>query len=74
MREPVVSFPFPSLSVRPAAKPQIVLPPIETKGLTAADVDQLTLDTREQMTTVLEEFAKDRGSKAVLKASADKVL
>jgi hypothetical protein len=52
----------------------IVLPPIPTKGLTAADVDKLTLDTREKMLTALEEFAKDPGSKAVLKASATKVL
>jgi hypothetical protein len=52
----------------------IVLPPIPTEGLTAADVDKLTLDTREKMLTALEEFAKDPGSKAVLKASAKKVL
>jgi hypothetical protein len=52
----------------------IVLPPTPTKGLTAADVDKLALDTREKMLTALEEFAKDPGSKAVLKASAKKVL
>ncbi|ERF71885.1 hypothetical protein EPUS_01800 [Endocarpon pusillum Z07020] len=51
-----------------------VLPPIPTKGLTAADVDTLTLDTRQKMLNVLEEFARDPGSKAVLKASAKKVL
>lgn len=51
-----------------------VLPPIPTKDLTATDVDKLTLDTREKMLNVLEEFAKDPGSKAVLKASAKKVL
>lgn len=51
-----------------------VLPPIPTKGLTATDVDSLTLDTRQKMLNVLEEFARDPGSKAVLKASAKKVL
>lgn len=52
----------------------IVLPPIPTKGLTATDVDSLTLDTRQKMLNVLEEFAREPGSKAVLKASAKKVL
>lgn len=49
----------------------IVLPPIPTKGLTATDVDKLTLDTRDEMLRVLEEFARDPGSKAVLKSSAE---
>ncbi len=52
----------------------VVLPPISTKDLTATDVDKLTLDTREKMLNVLEGFAKDPGSKAVLQASAKKVL
>jgi lysophosphatidate acyltransferase len=52
----------------------IVLPPIPTEGLTAADVDRLTSETREKMLRALEELAKDPGSKAVLKASAKKVL
>jgi hypothetical protein len=56
------------------AEPTTVLSPISTAGLSSADVDQLTLDTREKMLKVLQDFAKDPGSKAVLKASAEKVL
>jgi hypothetical protein len=41
------------------------LPPIPTEGLTAADVDGLTRDTREKMLKVLEDFAKDPESISV---------
>jgi hypothetical protein len=51
-----------------------VLPPISTNDLTATDVDTLTIETREKMLRVLEEFAKDPDSKAVLKASARQAL
>jgi enoyl-CoA hydratase/carnithine racemase len=50
-----------------------VLPPISTKGLTAADVDKLTLDTRQKMLQVLEEFARDPASQAVLTGSGKKM-
>jgi lysophosphatidate acyltransferase len=50
-----------------------VLPPISTKGLTAADVDKLTLDTRQKMLQVLEEFARDPASQAVLAGSGKKM-
>jgi hypothetical protein len=42
-----------------------VLQPISTKGLTAADVDDLTRETREKMLKVLEDFAKDPESTSV---------
>jgi hypothetical protein len=42
-----------------------VLKPIPTKGLTAADVDNLTRETREKMLEVLEDFAKDPESMSV---------
>jgi hypothetical protein len=54
--------------------PTTVLPPIPTKDLAADDVDQLALDTRDKMLKALGDFARDPGSKAVLKASAEKLL
>ncbi|EXJ89584.1 1-acyl-sn-glycerol-3-phosphate acyltransferase [Capronia epimyces CBS 606.96] len=40
----------------------LVLDPIPTKGLTAADVDHLTRDTREKMLNVLEALGRDSAS------------
>ena len=45
--------------------PAAVLPPISTKGLTPADVDSLTRDTRERMLKTLEELAQDDGAQAI---------
>ena len=42
-----------------------VLDPIPTKGLTAADVNKLSEDTREKMLQALYEMSDDKQSKAV---------
>ena len=42
-----------------------VLDPIPTKGLTAADVNKLSEDTREKMLQALYDLADDKESKAV---------
>lgn len=47
----------------------IVLPPIDTKNLTSADVEDLTRDTRDLMVkTMLELTAKQRGHPVKLDA------
>ena len=38
----------------------VVLPPISTKGLTSADVDKLTTDTREAMVQAIMDMHKTR--------------
>lgn len=43
----------------------LVLDPIPTKGLTAADVNKLSEDTREKMLQALYEMFDDKQSKAV---------
>lgn len=40
----------------------LVLDPIDTKGLTAADVDNLTRDTREKMLNTITSLAQDKAS------------
>lgn len=57
-----------SLGAKTWANLGIVLPPIPTASLTAADVDQLTLDTRAKMLQVLEEFSRDPESQAGIPA------
>ena len=42
-----------------------VLDPIPTKGLTAADVNKLSEDTREKMLQALYDMSDDKESKAV---------
>jgi hypothetical protein len=42
-----------------------VLDPIPTKGLTSADVDQLTRDTREKMLDTIMKFSQDAESRSV---------
>lgn len=49
-----------------------VLPPIQTKGLTAANVDDLTRDTREAMLKALKEMAQEPESKMLADGGAKK--
>ncbi|KAK0659406.1 putative 1-acyl-sn-glycerol-3-phosphate acyltransferase [Lasiodiplodia hormozganensis] len=50
--------------------PVKVLPPIPTKGLTAADVDRLTTETRESMLRTLQELAhSEKGEAIALKST-----
>ncbi|EKG15130.1 Phospholipid/glycerol acyltransferase [Macrophomina phaseolina MS6] len=50
--------------------PVKVLPPIQTKGLTAADVDRITNETRDAMFKTLQELAHcEKGEPIALKAS-----
>lgn len=49
-----------------------VLPPISTKGLTNADVDSLTRDTRDKMLRALEEMAQDPSARTMSAVEAKK--
>ncbi|ETI28157.1 hypothetical protein G647_00606 [Cladophialophora carrionii CBS 160.54] len=48
-----------------------VLDPITTKGLTSADVDQLTRDTREKMLKALTAMSQDPGSRSIRNQKKD---
>lgn len=48
-----------------ANQQQIVLDPVSTKGLTAADVDSLTRDVREQMLKTIVQLGKDSESRSI---------
>lgn len=54
------------------AKSSTVLDPISTKGLTAADVDQLTTSTRDKMLQTLNELSQDSDTRSVSPAEGKK--